>query len=170
MGAASKRRWDEMTDEQRDSQITKSAKAAAMSKKKRTWNRGASSSSWKAGWREFNGKRAYVRSRWEANVAHYLDFLVANGKMFKWEYEPDTFWFDAIKRGVRSYKPDFKVWDREGDDPYYIEVKGWMCPRSKTTLKRMAKYHPDVRIDLIQADRYKEIEKTAGPLIPAWEK
>ncbi len=49
----------------------------------------------------------YFRSRWERNWARYLNFLVQHGEITGWEYEPKTFWFHKIKRGTRSYKPDF---------------------------------------------------------------
>jgi hypothetical protein len=82
----------------------------------------------------------YFRSAWEANFARHLNFLVENGDIMKWEYEPDTFEFTAIKRGTRSYLPDFKVWDTADAEPYYYEIKGWMDAKSKTRLNRMAKY------------------------------
>jgi hypothetical protein len=121
------------------------------------------------------GRRAdlgglFVRSSWEANVARYLNFLKDRGEIFGWAYEPDTFWFEAIKRGVRSYKPDFKVWKREGADAYYIEVKGWMDAKSKTKLKRMKKYHPTVRVDVLDAKQYRALAQTVGHLLPNWER
>ena len=110
----------------------------------------------------------YVRSSWEANVARYLNFLIKQKTIFKWEYEPDTFWFENIKRGTRSYTPDFKIWDTENGDPYYWEVKGYMDAKSKTKLKRMAKYHPDVKVVVIGKDEYNDIKKNKA-LIKNWE-
>lgn len=121
----------------------------------------------KAGYREDLGN-IYFRSAWEANYARYLNWLIEKGQINRWEYESDTFWFDKIKRGVRSYKPDFKVWDRPESDPYYVEVKGWMDAKSKTKLKRMTKYHPDVRVDLFGAKEYRALKKWSN-LIPGWE-
>src|SRR5690606_8292944 len=48
----------------------------------------------------------FFRSSWEANYARYLNFLKSQGHIYKWEFEPDTFWFESIRRGVRSYLPD----------------------------------------------------------------
>lgn len=110
----------------------------------------------------------YVRSVWEANYARYLNFLVRHGKIFKWEYEPDTFWFESIKRGIRSYLPDFKIWEKETANPYYVEVKGWMDDKSKTKLARMKKYYPKVRVVLFMKEEYKELKKISS-LIPGWE-
>ena len=109
----------------------------------------------------------YFRSAWEANYARYLNFLIHVGYIDRWEYEPDTFWFEAIKRGVRSYLPDFKVYKDGGF--YYIEVKGWMDAKSKTKLKRMKKYHPDVEVRVVREKEYRNIEKRFGNSIDGWE-
>lgn len=109
----------------------------------------------------------YVRSRWEANIARYLKWLISQRKIKKYEYEVDCFEFKNIKRGNRSYTPDFKVYLNDGNIEYW-EVKGWMDKSSKTKLKRMAKYYPNVKIILIERKQYKEIEKWER-LIPNWE-
>lgn len=124
--------------------------------------------SWKAGWREIGNKRIYARSRWEANYARYLEWLKANGQISEWEHEPETFWFEQIMRGCRSYLPDFKVTHLVGP-PEYIEVKGWMDPRSKTKIKRMAKYHPTIRLTVKDRDWFKANRKQMSALIPGWE-
>lgn len=112
----------------------------------------------------------FVRSSWEANYARYLNFLIeTEGLILKWEYEPETFWFEAIKRGCRSYKPDFKVTFKNGTVEYH-EVKGWLYPKAKTALNRMAKYHPSVKIVLIDAGRYKGIARSMRSIIPHWER
>jgi hypothetical protein len=113
---------------------------------------------WKAGRRPDLGN-IYFRAKWEANYARYLNMLKKLKAIHKWEYEPDTFWFEKIKRGVRSYKPDFKVWDRQGSDPYYIEIKGYLDQKSRTKLKRMAKYYPHIRVDVVSKKEYAEIRK-----------
>lgn len=120
------------------------------------------------------GRRAdigdmFFRSSWEANYARYLNWLKANNKIHRWEYEPDTFWFFKIKRGVRSYTPDFKVWETASSAPYFIEVKGWMDKKSVTKMKRIAKYHPSVRVVLVSAKDYKALSKQCSALIPGWE-
>lgn len=112
----------------------------------------------------------YFRSSWERNYARYLNFLLEKGEIAKWEYEPDTFWFTAILRGVRSYKPDFKIWGRVDSAPYYVEIKGWMDAKSKTKLKRMKKYHPHIRVDVVEQKQMKALAQTIGPLLPGWER
>ena len=111
----------------------------------------------------------YVRSAWEANYARYLIWLQSHGQILKWEYEPTTFEFEAIKRGTRSYLPDFAIWESDTEDPtYYVEVKGWMDAKSKTKLKRMAKYNPDIVIRIVGAKEYKALAKWKS-MIPNWE-
>jgi hypothetical protein len=124
--------------------------------------------SWKAAWREIGGKRKFFRSRWEANYARLLQWLKERGEILEWEHEAETFWFEAIKRGVRSYLPDFRVTELDGSQNLH-EVKGWMDARSKTTLKRMAKYHPDQKITLIDGKAYASLAKRFSRLIEGWE-
>lgn len=111
----------------------------------------------------------FVRSSWEANYARYLNWLVSKNKIYRWEYEPDTFWFLEIKRGVRSYKPDFKIWDEINSVPYYVEVKGWMDKKSKTKLSRMEKYYPEVRVDVVDQKEYNAIKRQICKVIECWE-
>lgn len=124
--------------------------------------------SWKAAWRVIGGKRKYFRSRWEANYARYLEFLKVNGKIEDWEHEPKTFWFEKIKRGARSYLPDFRITENDGSQNY-VEVKGWMDARSKTKIKRMAKYHRDVKLSVVDAKAYEVLRKQCIGLIAGWE-
>lgn len=112
----------------------------------------------------------YVRSRWEANYCRYLNYLKAQGKIFKWEYEADTFRFEGIKRGVQAYTPDFKIWTTKDAEPYYVEIKGYMDAKSKTKLKRMNKYYPKTRLVVVTQKDYTKIEKEFGKLIEGWEK
>jgi len=110
----------------------------------------------------------YVRSSWEANYARYLNWLVSIGEIVKWEYEPDVYEFHEIKRGTRSYIPDFKVYNKDGSVEYH-EVKGWMDQKSRTKLKRMAKYYPEIKVVLIDKDVYYAIKRDAQNFIPNWE-
>ncbi len=136
-----------------------------------TWNNnlgGRGYTRMKRGFRDDLG--IFVRSAWEANWARYLNFLVQNAHdpLLRWEYEPDTFWFDGVRRGTVSYMPDFKLFER-GREPYYQEIKGRMDQKSRTKMQRMKKYHPDVRVDLIDEKAYREVERKLGAVIPGWE-
>lgn len=120
----------------------------------------------KSGKREDLDNR-FFRSAWEANYARYLNFLVIQKQILKWEYEPQTFFFESIKRGTRSYTPDFKVFDFNGSHVWH-EVKGWMDAKSKVKLKRFAKFYPDEKIIVIGAKEYKSLCEIQR-LIPNWE-
>lgn len=109
----------------------------------------------------------YVRSGWEANYARYLNLLVKQNQIARWEYEPKIFEF-PVKKGNRFYTPDFQVWDRKGNYEWH-EVKGWMDASSQTKLKRFAKYYPEETLILIDGPTYRELAKKVGPLIPEWE-
>ncbi len=119
----------------------------------------------KGGFREDIG--IYVRSRWEANYARYLNFLKDQGKIEKWEYESETFEFHGIKKGTRFYTPDFKVFYR--DKIEYHEVKGYMTPKARTALNRMAKYYPDAKIIIIDKTVYYPLRKQVCRIVKNWE-
>lgn len=116
--------------------------------------------------RGISGRRAdvggqFFRSRYEANYARFLNY-----HQIEWTYEKKTFWFLNIKRGVRSYTPDFYL---PATDEYH-EVKGWMDAKSKTKLKRMKKYHPDVKIVVVDGAWFKAANKQRMcHFIPGWE-
>ncbi len=113
------------------------------------------------------GKKHYWKSQWELNYVHYLEWLKSNNQIQDWEYEPKTFWFEGIKRGVVSYKPDFLVTERDGEQKWH-EVKGWFDKRSKTKLKRMKIYHPKEKIILIDKKAYNAIKRKVIGLVPGW--
>lgn len=110
----------------------------------------------------------FFRSSWEANYARYLNWLISLKEIQKWEYEVDRFEFHKIKRGTRTYSPDFKVYLNDGSIEYH-EVKGWLDLKSKTRLKRMKKYYPEVKIVYVGEKEYKEIAKAVKPFIENWE-
>lgn len=92
-------------------------------------------------WEKIGDKDIYCRSNWEASFARYLQWLKIKNQIKEWEYEPQTFWFEKIKRGTRSYLPDFKVTKLDGTH-YWVEVKGYMDRKSLTKIKRFKKYYP----------------------------
>jgi predicted nuclease of restriction endonuclease-like RecB superfamily len=66
-----------------------------------------------------------------------------------------------------TYLPDFKVTERDGSVVYH-EVKGWMDSQSKSKLKRMAKFYPEVRVIVVDEDGYKAIARSVAPIVPYW--
>lgn len=106
----------------------------------------------------------YFRSKWEANYSLFLDWLKEQKKIKDWEYESETYVFGEIKKGTKTYKIDFKVW--LSDTVFEIhEIKGYLDPKSKTKLRRMAKYFPNVKLVLIDGKAYNEILKKMGKII-----
>ena len=122
---------------------------------------------WQQGWEEVGGKRIYFRSKWEKNYAYYLEWLKASNYITDWNHESKTFWFDSIKRGVRSYLPDFEVVCLDGTIIFY-EIKGYMDSKSATKIKRMAKYHPNVILKVIDKDWFKANSPKMKMFIKGW--
>lgn len=114
----------------------------------------------KRGYYDIGGKQFYFRSLWEANYALYLEFLLNKGLIKEWRFESETFWFEKIKRGVRSYLPDFKITNKD-DSTEFHEVKGYMDSKSVTKIKRMKTYYPKVKLIIIDQACYKDIIKKA---------
>src|SRR6185369_8386944 len=73
----------------------------------------------------------FFRSKWEANYALYLDFLVKTKVIKDWEFEAQTFFFDKIKSGTKKYIPDFKITNIDGSIEFH-EVKGYQVAKDKT--------------------------------------
>ena len=130
--------------------------------------RRSSSAHVQAGWREIGGTRIHFRSRSEANYARYLHWLHERGEIKSWAHEPKTFWFDGVRRGCTSYLPDFKVTENSGRVVWH-EVKGWMDDKSRVKLKRMAKYHPDEQILVVDTKAYALVASAVGKMIEGWE-
>lgn len=151
-----------------DRQAGRSAPAAQLAPAGVSGSLSPAGASFGCGWREIGGQRCFFRSAWEANYARYLEWLRQHGQILEWRHEPETFWFEAIRRGVRSYKPDFRVVEMNGAVCYH-EVKGYFDPKSRTKLKRMAKYHPSTVVLLIDAKTYRRIAAQVGRMIAGWE-
>lgn len=109
----------------------------------------------------------YMRSRWEANVARFLDILILTGDIAFWEYEPETFTY-PVKRGIRKYTPDFRVVRTDGSH-YWLEVKGWMDKPSKIKIKRFGIHYPKETLLILDEKQYKVMEKEFKDVIPNWE-
>jgi hypothetical protein len=120
------------------------------------------------GYRTIGGRTIYFRSGWEANFGRYLQFLKEKGVITEWEHEPKKFWFLKIKSGTRNYTPDFKVTRIDGSH-YWVEVKGYMDAKSKTKLKRFAKYYPDEILVVIGKDWFQSNQRRFPCLTEQWE-
>ena len=108
------------------------------------------------GWYKIGGKIYFLKSGWEIVYARCLQWQKERGVISEWSYEPATFWFQGIKRGVTNYTPDFLVTFPDGSYEYH-EVKGYMDGKSVTKIKRMAKYFPEITLVVVDKDAYKSI-------------
>ena len=120
-------------------------------------------------WRTIGCQRIFARSTYEANYARYLQYLQEMGHIISWQHEPKTFWFDGIRRGCVSYKPDFRV-QRSKDHHDWVEVKGYMDAKSATKIKRFRKYFPDEKLLVIDGKWFTRNNSKMRLLIPEWEK
>src|ERR1051326_7243550 len=114
-----------------------------------------------------NGKTYYTRSGWEHNYCSYLDWLKAQGEIKVWEYEPQRYYFidNSVKppRALgNGYLPDFKVINND-DSWYLVEIKGRRVRIIK--LKRMKRFYPEIRIELIEQKDYLILKKKVGRLL-----
>ena len=119
------------------------------------------------GWFEIDGKRMYLKSNWERRYCLYLSFMKKYNHIVDYWYEPETFWFDGIKRGTNNYKPDFKVQFPSGNFEFF-EVKGFMDSKSFTKIKRMAKYHPDIKLRVIDKVWFQANQGILKKVIKNW--
>ena len=136
IGAASRQRWADPRSAYNSpayrQRMSDNSHARALASKRHPY------SSAKRGRRADLGGQ-FFRSRWEANFARYLNLLVARGNVIAWDYEPHTFVF-PVKRGVRSYTPDFRVVFAGGDGVVWCEVKGWWDAKSRARASAMRRF------------------------------
>ena len=123
----------------------------------------------KQAWRMFGGRRIYFRSAWEANVGRYLQWQKERGEILDWLHEPQTFWFEGVKRGCVTYLPDFKI-IKLGGSHEWLEVKGYMDSKSKTKISRFRKFFPNETLRILDAKWYKQNKDKLSVVIPGWEK
>jgi hypothetical protein len=131
---------------------------------------GLKNTAYKQFWATIGDKQPiYFRSSWEYYYAIFLEKLKKEGKIKDYLHEPKCFWFESIKRGVRSYLPDFCVIHLNGQEEW-SEVKGFFDSKSQTKMKRMAKYYPEVKIRLVGSDWFKTNLKACKALEPLFVK
>ena len=100
----------------------------------------------------------YVRSKWEANIARLLIYENI-------EYEFEKHWFKLKKPdgSTTTYRPDFKIRGR------FIEVKGWWNSRSIMLRELMEQQYPEITIEYIDNNIYKELQAYYYDVIQEWE-
>lgn len=123
---------------------------------------------WKAGWRNIEGKDFYFRSRWESNYAMYLNYLKINGIIYDWQHEPQIFIFNTNEKGMTSYLPDFKVIHLDNLIEYH-EMKGWMDSRSVKKIELMSTQYPDVKLKILDSKWYNSNKRSLSKIVNGWE-
>lgn len=97
------------------------------------------------------------KSRAEWNYAIRLNVLKRAGMIQEWAYEPRFFEFDEIRHGTTRYKPDFEVTNNDGTTEFF-EIKGYLTPKDVTKMKRMRKYHPNVKITMLDSKKFQPMD------------
>jgi hypothetical protein len=97
-----------------------------------------------------------------------LDAMKERGEIRDWVYEEDEFFFEKIRRGVRFYKPDFRLDYFGGEPSVYFEVKGFMDKKSATALDRMRRYYPETTVLVVGKEQYMKYKAEFGDH-PDWE-
>lgn len=124
------------------------------------------------GWRTIGDKeKTYYRSLWDINTSRYFAWQKSKGWVKDWEYEPKKFKFDKnlYDAGPYQYVPDFRITDNDGNQ-YWVEVKGWLNPKSKAKLKRFAREFPEERLELWDKTVMDNLRKNFSHLVPDWER
>jgi hypothetical protein len=133
-----------------------------------------------AGEREVDGKKVRFASRMEFNYYLYLRWLKGHGEIRDFEYQPAAFDFrarakerpDLWKREwlpqKASYRPDFRVTEKDGSVEY-VETVGMLRPGHKRNFKLLARLFPGVKLKVVTKVDYKEIERMAAKVVPGWE-
>lgn len=80
-----------------------------------------------------------MRSTWEAKVAEYLD-----NQNVIWKYEEKTFSLNL----TQSYRPDFFIYDIDGNFIKLIEVKGYFREENKKKFDLFLKQYPNIIVEL----------------------
>ena len=95
-----------------------------------------------------NGKTCNFRSKGEFQIAKYLQFLKDFYQIKDWAYEQTKFCFPSEQDPVKTWLVDFDVINNDGTF-YYIEFKGHVEPDTKRKLILLAKYKPEVQVDMV---------------------
>jgi hypothetical protein len=128
------------------------------------------------------------KSATEANFARILKHLGV-----PWAYEERAFTFDGYKTKPHVYIMDFEIRGRkelpDGLEQGWVEIKGWMNPRSRNKLRRYKKCWPEdaAKTTIVIYNKYRkddikfceklgykylfydELTKKYQPLIKGWE-
>ena len=103
-----------------------------------------------------NHKEFNFKSSWEFGFALVLEKLRINGSILSWDYEPTRFIFDDVKVGIRSYLPDFAVFNKRGETIFF-EVKGWKMNVGMKRIEMFKERFPNIKLHIIDEYEYKKV-------------
>jgi len=163
VGKASVLKWMSITRKEHKERVFK---AYITKQEKGNWkhNEGDLKKTWKGQWAQVGSHYHYFRSSWEIRYAQYLEERWNNGEIEGWDPEESTFFFEDTSSSVRSYTPDFTVYENDGSETYH-EVKGWMDDRSKKCIELMDREYPQIKLIVIDSNKFKKLFGTLKPLI-----
>lgn len=108
--------------------------------------------------RRVGGETYTFRSKWEYNIAKWLQMRLERKRISKWEFEPKPFSLVRPNGQRVPYLPDFRLTDKTG--VYYLEVKGRMDDESAEKIKLFREQQG--RLDLIDSQKYLQIKAVFG--------
>jgi hypothetical protein len=98
-------------------------------------------------------ERTYtMKSKRESRFAQLCEYLVAQGSVIEWWYEPKTFHCERMYRRERFYTPDFRLLlDTDADvfgtgtAEVWVEVKATLDQNGKTRLHCLTATYPEMK-------------------------
>jgi len=77
-----------------------------------------------------------------------------------WQYSPKIF-----DLGKHTYRPDFYL----PDSNLFLEVKNYMNDYSRERDRLFRQKYPNIKLEIISKEKYKQLESVFKPLIYKWE-
>lgn len=107
------------------------------------------------------GRNFHFMSSWEHSVALMLEELKKEGVITFWDYEHYRFIFHDVKKGIRSYMPDFTIVNSMGKT-IHIEVKGWKMATGMKRIEMFKERYPNETLYIIDNNEYRKAISQAG--------
>lgn len=113
---------------------------------------------------KINHKDYYFKSSWEYEFALILERIKNEGFIISWSYEPIRFIFEDVKQGIRSYLPDFVVFNKKGESIFF-EVKGWKMENGMKRIEMFKERYPNIKLYIIDEREYKKVISEANYIL-----
>lgn len=113
---------------------------------------------------KINHKDYHFKSSWEYEFALILERIKNEGFILSWSYEPIRFIFEDVKQGIRSYLPDFVVFNKKGESIFF-EVKGWKMENGMKRIEMFKERYPNIKLYVIDEREYKKVISEANYIL-----